>query len=545
MRGLLACLFLASMIGAAVEWGDRTEGELRWGETLQMGEYSLEAADFTPEDKTPRMVMLNLRKDGELIATRALKSGDSFSLDDEVMVVVEEVRMTDRLAGGSAEPRAEVLLQVRAVPELVIRVVSEEDSYEGGDRVKLEIEVENAGMAEAEDLEMEVTFDPQIVSSRYTQSDLAPGEVWDDDPDTGEIDPIELSFVVPSFPGPQTVHVMATAHYLDSEGDLHESRGMTSFEVFGPLKVYKYAEDEMNFGERSFVHLSVRNVGNRSLEVELSDSPGRDFRADSNLEWNMTVPPSGTQTASYTVTAKKPGYGQILPPAEAAYSIDGMTYSVGSASPVIDVIGPLVEVEKKASSTMVRPGESVTVTLTATNAGNRRTKVSMKETVQAEASLTSGETELSRLLLPGESAALVYAISWDEPGRFEIPATVICYQDDDGTSCNLESSRLRITVEEEEEPNSTSTSAADLEDAGTPTEEGAASDPAGMGTGVGSDEGPGDDGRPAGGIAGDERGEGAEKAGPLQEGSRPGGGSILWGLSALILIIFVALDRYL
>lgn len=100
-----------------------------------------------------------------------------------------------------------------------------------------------------------------------------------------------MSFVVPSFPGPQTVHVMATAHYLDSEGDLHESRGMTSFEVFGPLRVYKYAEDEMNFGERSFVHLSVRNVGNRSLEVELSDSPGRDFRADSNLEWNMTVPP--------------------------------------------------------------------------------------------------------------------------------------------------------------------------------------------------------------------------------------------------------------
>ena len=90
MKTLLAYLLLASMIGTAVEWGDRVEGELLWGETLSIGAYSLEAADFTPEDVTPRMVMMKLYRDEELIATRALKSGDSFSLDDKVMVVVEE-----------------------------------------------------------------------------------------------------------------------------------------------------------------------------------------------------------------------------------------------------------------------------------------------------------------------------------------------------------------------------------------------------------------------------------------------------------------------
>ncbi len=540
------------MMGSAVDWGDRTDGELRWGETLQMGEYSLEAADFTPEDRTPRMVMLNLRKEGRLIATRALKSGDSFSLDDEVMVVVEEVRMIDRLAGGSVEPRAEVLLMVRAVPELVIRVISEEDSYEGGDRGKLEIEVENAGMAEAEDLKLELTSDPPLVFSSYSRSSLAPGQVWDEDPETGETDPLELSFVVPSFPGPQTVQVVAVARYLDSEGDLHQSVGLTSFEVFGPLRVYKYADEEMNFGEKSYVHLTLRNVGNRSLEVELSDSPGRNFQADSNLLWNMTVPPGGTETASYTVTAKKPGDGQILPPAEAAYSIDGMAFRVGSASPVIDVIGPLVEVEKKASSTRVWPDESVAVTLTATNVGNRRTKISMKETVPAGASLASGETELFSLLLPGESAALAYAITWPEPGRFEIPATVICYQDDDGTSCTLESSRLRITVQGDEDPNSTSNSnsnstsnsTADLVDAGASPEEGGSSAPAGLQTGAG-EEGKPDHGEAGDGGSGEEREVGAGKAGTFQEEGGPGDGSILWGLLALILIIFVALDRYL
>ncbi len=296
MRTLLAYLLLASMIGTAVEWGDRANGELRWGETLQMGEYALEAADFTPEDATPRMVMLKLRRGDELVATRALKSGDSFSLDDEVMVVAEEVRMKDYLLDESVEPRAKVVLLVRAVPELRVRVVSDEDSYEAGDRGKLEIEIENVGMAEAEDVEVELTSEPSIVSSRYSRSNLAPGEVWDEDPGTKEIDPIDVRFRAPSMPGPEKVFVKAHAQYLDSEGGFHESWGGTNFDLFGPLKVHKRAEDAIKFGKNSFVHLSISNGGDRSLEVELSDSAGRNFQADAASNWKMTIPPGGRES---------------------------------------------------------------------------------------------------------------------------------------------------------------------------------------------------------------------------------------------------------
>ena len=207
-----------------------------------------------------------------------------------------------------------------------------------------------------------------------------------------------------------------------------------------------------------------------------------------------------------------------------------MNYMVRSTSPVIDVIGPLVEIKKEVSSKRVKAGESVTVTLTATNVGNRRTKASVKETVPSEAELVFGETELSRLLLPGESAALVYTISFREPGSFDISPTSVCYRDDDGTECTLESSRLRITVEDEEEPNSTST--ADVEELGK-AEEGRSLAPTGSGaSSVGDDGGRGEGG-------------GARKAGYFEEGDDPGEGSILWGLPALILIIFVAFDRYL
>lgn len=508
LKALLAYLLLASMIGTAVEWGDRAEGDLRWGETLQMGEYTLEAADFTPEDVTPRMVMLRLYRDEELIATRALKSGDSFTLDDEVMVAAEDVRRRDYLLDESAEPRAKVDLLVRAVPELRVRLVSDEETYEAGDWAKLDIEIENVGMAEAEEVEVELTSDPSIVSSIYSRSILAPGEVWDEDLGTEKIDPLEVRFKVPSTPGPEEILVRAHARCLDSEGGFHESWGGTSFDLFGPLKIHKRAEDAIKFAKRSYVHLTISNGGDRTLEVEITDSAGRNFQADAALSWKMTIPPGGTQTASYTISAEKPGEGQVLPPAEAAYTIDGVVYKITSTSPVVDVIGPLVEVEKTVSSASVKTGEEVTVTLTAKNVGNRRTKASVKETVPAWASLTSGETELSRLLLPGEAAGLEYTISCPEAGSFEIPPTSVCYRDDDGTACALESSRLRITVE----------TASEIEEAGSALQSSAS-------------------GENGGGDEGDDDGS--------EGGKTPEDRSILWALPALILIIFVAFERYL
>jgi hypothetical protein len=521
LRAFLAYLLLASMIGTAVEWGDRAEGDLRWGETLQMGEYTLEAADFTPDDVTPGMVMLKLYRGEELVATRALKSGDSFSLDDEVMVVAEEVRRRDYRLDESTEPRAKVALLVRAVPELLVRVVSDEETYEAGDRGKIEIEIENVGMADAEEVEVELTSDPSIVSSRYSRSILAPGEVWDEDPDTEEIDPIAERFTVPSTPGPEEVFLRVCARYLDSEGGAHESWGGTSFDLFGPLKVNKRTEDSIRFGERGYVHLTASNGGERSLEVDLSDSAGKSFAADAALSWKMTIPPGGTETESYTISAKRPGEGQILPPAEAVYTIDGKVYKVTSTSPVVDVIGPLVEVKKTVSSSKVETGGEVTVNLTAENVGNRRTKASVKETIPSWARLVFGETEFSRLLLPGETASLEYTISCPEAGSFEIPPTTVCYRDEEGTACTLESSRLRITVEDEE-----------IEDSAA-SEIGEAAPLASEENGV---EPNGDQGDGGGGEGGGDGSEG---------GRNPEDGSLLWTIPALILIIFLAFDRYL
>lgn len=523
---LLACLLSASAIGSAVEWGDRAEGELRWGEALAIGGYSLVAADFTPEEVTPRMVMLKLSRGEEMIATRALGSGESFSVDDDVMVIAQEVWMRDRLIDGLVEPRARVVLLVSAVPELRVLVASEGDSFEAGEVVNLRVEIENVGLAEAEDLVVEVTTDPPIFSSRYKRSSLAPGEVWDENQKTDEVDPIKVRFPAPSMAGPEEVSVKVQARYLDDDGGLHESCGGTSFRIFGPLKLNKYAEEAMKLKDKSLVRLSVSNRGDRPLVVDISDSAGREFRADFALNWKISIPPGEMETRSYAITARKPGEGQVLPPAEATYTLDGSSYRVASRSPVIDVIGPLVEVEKKASASTVQKGKEVTVALTATNVGNRRTMVSAKETVPAWGSIASGETDLSRVLLPGESASLEYTISCPVAGRFDIPPTSVCYRDEDGTACIIESSRLSITVEDDGNGSIAASSGESRpvpEDRLSPPEKENGARPV-------RDEGDG---------------VGAGKDGEAEEGDVPGIGSLLWALPVLILMIFVAFDRYL
>ncbi|MDF0589817.1 COG1361 family protein [Candidatus Methanocrinis natronophilus] len=527
MMRLIAIVLLVSTIGSGVEWGGRAEGELRWGEALSAGGYSLMVADFTPEEVTARMVMLELSRGGELVATRALGSGESFSLDDEVMVVAQEVWMRDRLVDGLVEPRARVVLLARAVPEIRILVVSEEETFEAGEVVKLKVEVENVGVVEAEDVVVEVTTDPPIFSSIYRKSGLLPGEAWDEDRKTAEIDPIKVRFTAPPMDGPQDVSVKVRARYLDDRGVAHESWGGTSFRIFGLLKLNKYAEEAMKLEDESIVRLSVSNRGERPLVVDLTDSAGRDFETGTPLNWKISIPPGEMESKSYTIRAKKPGVGQVLPPAVATYSIDGVTYRVTSRSPVIDVIGPLVEVDKKAAPTTVRVGEDVTVTLTATNVGNRRTMVTAEVTVPAWGSLASGETDSTRLLLPGETAALIYTISCPVAGRFEIPPTIVCYRDEDGTACTVESRRIRIVVEEEggEELNITTDALVVVPPSTvgpSPAEEGGA---------VIAKRSDGD-----GDVR--EREDG-------QEGQAPARRSPLWALAALILTIFIALDRFL
>ncbi len=453
IRRLLIYLFFISLAGSAVEWGDRTEGELHWGEHLRLGEYALEVADFTPKDSTPRMVMLNLYQDKELIASRALEAGDNFTIDDRVIVTAEKIEMRDYLLDECAEACASVELQTRAVPELRLYLVTEKDSYEPGEYIDFRLSVANTGTVEAESIKVDLISEPPLVSARYARSSLVPGEVWDEDLSTEKVEPIEFRLKAPYPPGVEEFRVKARARYLDPEGDFGEAWGGTIFDVFGPLKLHKYLEETQNFGEDFYVYLSLRNSGNKTLNVEVTDSTGRDFETGSSLRWDLEIPSGSSEVMSYRLGATRPGEEQTLPPAEAVYSLDGVSYKVFSVCPVIDVIGPLVETKKRASSVKVRAGEEIVVTVEAKNVGNRRTKVSMEETVLAWAELRAGDTQGSWVLLPEETATLEYTISCKRAGRFEVPATTVCYRNDDGVTCSADSSPLRITVEGADEIN--------------------------------------------------------------------------------------------
>lgn len=452
----ILCLLLLTIPAAAVEWGDTAKADLHWGEKLRLEDYTLEVADFTPEEKTPPQVMLNLFEDKDRIATRALEAGEEFTIDDKVRVQVMEIERGDWLEDENREPSVAVRIQTRTIPELYIYLITDKDTYEPDQDVKFQLGVENRGLAKAEDIKIELSSDPTLIDSEYTKSSLAPGEIWDDKPATKEeIDPIEFKLKAPSPPEPIDFKVTAHACYLDSEGDPLESWGGTLFSVFGPLKIDKYAEENQKLGEKSYVHITLRNCGKTILKIELKDSTCRNFETDSSLKWNFEILPGKTETVSYQIEPKDPGDGQILPSAEATYQIDRKTYKATSSSPVIDVLGPQVEAKKSASSKVVELGETVVMTLELKNTGNQRTRITLNEEIPSWAEFLEGKTTISQVLLPEEVAILEYSITSWKSGKFEVPPTNIYYLDSEGTLCTTDTSRLKITfkdaTEEEKE----------------------------------------------------------------------------------------------
>lgn len=450
MKTLLISLLLICVTSSAVQWGDYLDGELHWGETLHLDDYVLIVADFTPEESQPWMVMLNLYQDGELIACRAMEKGNSFDVDDRVKVSVEDIKIRDYSLDEGIEPSAKVRIEIRALPELAIRLSADDDSYDAEQYIELELNVENVGEIDADNIDIVLTSTPPLVYEKYSKSSLEPGESWDEKQNTKAIDPIKLRVKVPYLPGPEKFEVTAHATYRDSEDEVVQSKAGTMFDIFGPIKLNKYVKEDQNFGEINYVRLSLRNTGNKTLKIKLTDSTGRYFKTSSPLKWILEILPDEMEVINYQIEAKEPGENQALPSAEASYELNGYSYAVFSESPVVDVIGPFVKATKKASSTSVDVGENIGITVDVSNTGNRRTKVSVEEIVPPWAGFIDGNTELSQVLLPGETTTLEYNISCGTAGRFEIPPSKICYRYYDGTACMLDSSRLKITVNDED-----------------------------------------------------------------------------------------------
>lgn len=434
----------ATLAVASEAIGDSVCGDLHWGENLSLDGYRLVAADFSRESSRPS-ALLKLYQGDELLMQQPLCQGENFTFDDTVVVEADGIFIPD-LSEGSEDSTASVRLALSAAPRIRLHLISDKDSYDPGDEIRLRLIAENEGSEAAEGIRINLSSQPEFFHFNDGISELEAGKSCEVGAG-GEEKLIRLK--APLWPGPAQIQLRAKARYSDSKGMERESAGHCIFGVFGQISLHKSAMEEMIPGKEYPVILTLRNFGQENVSVNLADSVSDGFCTNSDMKWKLEVKPREIETVSYDIEPSGPGAGFILPAAVATYNIGNERYESRSESISADVAGPFLEVEKKISSSIVYPGDEISVSIDVFNRGNRTVKASLNESVPAWARFMGGETHSSQILNSAEEASLRYRISCNRPGNYEIPETKVFYADARGDQYSINSSCLSLKVLEE------------------------------------------------------------------------------------------------
>lgn len=448
LKYLFIMLALASAAPSVV-WNEGVSGELHWGEALILEGYNLELADFSIENSGTSNVLLELQKDNLTVARRALQAGDWFILNDSIKVTVQQTIRGD----VQDDPSAKIRMQLPASAEISLILTGEKDIFQGGDEMRMQLQIENKGLVDAENLKITLDSIPPLVNTRYTIPIVEAGRVWDKKKNTREIDNTKINLKAPYFPEPTDLKLWAHAEYTDPEGRTYETWGGAVFRISGPLQLHKSVEEIQDFQKSYYVINSLRNSGNRTLALTLSDSTGSGFHTNSSLDWKLYLYPGEAKTESYRIKAKHPGMGQVLPDAEAIYNWDNRSYTVRSERPVVDVFGPLIEVKRSASPTKVELGRIVSVLIELANTGNKKAVVSLREFMPAGTELISGNFSGSFMLSPNETYSKEYQLLCTKPGMISLLPSQVSYRDVRGNEYHTSTRALEIKVEAENAEN--------------------------------------------------------------------------------------------
>lgn len=448
---LFIFLVLASAAQAVV-WDKGLNGELHWGEALILEDYTITLADFSLENSRTSNVLVELQKNNLSIANRVLQAGEWFIHNDSIKVSVEQIIRGDI----HNDPSARIRVQLPAAGEISLILIGERDVFLGGDEMSLQLQIENNGIVDVENLRVTLDSIPPFVNAKYSIPVVEAGEVWDQKKKTHEIDHLKINLKVPYFPEPTDLKLRAHAEYFDPEGKSYESYGGAVFHISGPLQLHKRVEEIQDFQKSYYIINSLRNSGNKTLAITLSDSTGSAFTTNSSLSWMLSLSPGEVRTESYRIEAKSPGVGQVLPSAEARYSWGDMSYIVRSERPVIDVFGPLIEVRRSVSPNEVETGRVVSVSIQLANTGNKKAVAFLQEVIPDGTELISGNASGSFMLSPNETYSKEYQLRCIKPGTIVLPPTEVDYRDVRGNEYRVSAQALEIEVEADQEDNLTS-----------------------------------------------------------------------------------------
>lgn len=438
------------LVSASSGWGESIQAELHPGEMVEVDGYSIELSDVSVVPGNPA-VLLSIHGNGT-ISSAVIKEGELFVLRDERRRERLGIELKEVYREGYLLNESRVVLGVRMGPrpEIVISMASDRDIYHAGDRIGVDVFVENRGDGDAENIRLDLDLnEPPSDTLTIPQGDLRrgmrksllkSGEVWRE----------RISFLAPSLPETVSIEVVATAEYLDADGNIYRSESVMPVTVAGPLELHKHVQDTQTFGRTYYVIDTVRNTGNVKLNLSFIDGAGDAFQSEKAPEQRFELAPGETEIISYAVKARRPGEGMVLPPASCSYSMAGSTYTVISESPVVDVFGPQVEARRYVGDSSAP--DVFQIRMDVKNSGNRYAGIRAYRMFPEGIEILNGKNDLSFALAAGSSRTFSWSIRCRNDSCM-LPPFDLIYFDSENNMFRCDVPSLKLEKRSTEMPN--------------------------------------------------------------------------------------------
>lgn len=416
------------------------------GESVQLGDFSVELKDVSIAGETA--VFLSIQEKEGRTSSFVLKRGEPLLLKDDRGICRLKIEMEGAAKADLASNLswATINLKLKARPDLSLILVPDKDIYNCGETINIGLLAENRGAENAENICLyildfniddsyarESKNSTKLKEMRICKSILRPAELWKRD----------IKLKAPCIPETKDAGLLVRAEYFDPDGNKYEAISATTIRISGPVQLHKYVEEIQKFGRKYYVIITIRNTGDKRLNLSLEDSAGDNFQAD-RLSDRFELGPGESRIFSYVIKAKRPGEEQILPAAKCTYFADGFKYEVLSESPVVDVFGPCIEARRYAEELSARDTErSIRIFMEIKNSGNRYAAIHGYNLIPEDIDLLEGERSLRFGLAPGESKCVSWSLRSPNES-FKLPPISLRYFDSENNMFTLEVPVLQL-----------------------------------------------------------------------------------------------------
>lgn len=445
-----------------IEWKSVKTVTLYWGDSFKVDNYVITADDFNKDG----YAYITIYKDNQYMTAGALKISDDLIYrdnvnGDDIKVYASALSLkTDSWTGNLIDPTVKVQIYRRGLPNLKVDLNIEKKTY---DPTRLStprfiegtITIKNIGDAKASNIVLNVDTDGlELADGKLVQTifSLEKGETTE---------PIAFSLKIPMLWEEKKFNIDAQAIAYDINNKKYIFHGVktVSIEPKTTITLIKSCTKEIYMDETAYVSLIMRNTGPYALNsVHFTDPQTGDLEVKGKVQTEKTVSLSAQETTTvleYALKPIKPGKFK-LPKATANFKVDGREYTFESDTPTIVVNGPYIVLEKKLNASSFDPGDSVRVTISVKNEGNRDANVKIEETVPEGTSFVSGSMDFDNVVKGRSTQSFSYVLKLEKEADIKLPATSAEFVDLKGYKGEKISNMPEILLKVESDKDTTS-----------------------------------------------------------------------------------------